>query len=123
MAEGLSENDFRRTAMRTLALFLLSILPCSAAVIVPADSQSSVSTDESSVSTNGRFIRVSLVNMSSQPRQVRLKSGAVNLPTGVRVDVDSHVGATLFVVSSTDGSVDERILVKSGDDVSYIRVR
>jgi hypothetical protein len=109
--------------MRTLALFLLSILPCSAAVIVPADSQSSVSTDEPSASTDGRFIRVSLVNMCSQPRQIRLKSGLVNLPTGVRVDVDSRVGATLYIVSDTDPSIDERILVRSGDDAGLIHIQ
>jgi hypothetical protein len=101
--------------MRTLALLLLSILPCTVPVTAP-------STNPSSVSPAGRFIRVSLVNMSSQPRQVRLKSGVANLPTGVRVDIDSHVGATLYIVSNTDTSVDERILIKSGDNARYIRV-
>jgi hypothetical protein len=61
--------------------------------------------------------------MSAQPRQVRLTSGVANLPTGVRVDIDSHVGATLYIVSNADPSFDERILIKSGDDAGYIRIR
>jgi hypothetical protein len=103
--------------MRTVALFLLSFLPCAAtAATVPSDTQSSVSTD-------GRPIRVSLVNMSAQSRQIRLKSGVANLPVGTRVDVASRIGATLYIVSDTDPSIDERILVKSGDDAGLIHIQ
>ncbi len=102
--------------MRTLAFFLLSFLPCAAAAATAA------SNTQSSVSTTRRPIRLSLVNMSAQPRQVRLKSGDVDLPVGQCVAIESPIGATLHIVSSTDSSVDERILIKCGDDARYVRI-
>ena len=63
------------------------------------------------------------MNMSGQRRQVRWKAGVANLPIGVRVDVDSQVGAMLYIVSDTDKSVNERIAVKCGDDVRYLAIR
>jgi hypothetical protein len=72
----------------------------------------------------GRPIHVSLVNWAAPERQLVLESGArLELPTGKRVDVDTHVGATLFIVSSMNSSVNEHILIKSGDDNSLLGVR
>jgi hypothetical protein len=102
--------------MRTLALLLVSIFPCAAAVAAPSNTPSNVS-------IVGRPIRVTLVNFSSQSRQIRLKSGVLDLPVGLRVDIDSHIGATLYIVSDTHSSVDERILIKSGDDARIITIR
>jgi hypothetical protein len=115
MAEGLLEIYFRRTPMRTLALLLVSMLPCAVVVTAPFDTPSSIAA--------GRPIHLSLMNMSAQRRQVRWKSGIADLPIGVRVNVDSQVGAILNIVSDTDESVNERIVVKSGDDVGYLAIR
>jgi hypothetical protein len=41
----------------------------------------------------------------------------------VRVDINSRIGATLYIVSDTHRSVDERILIKSGDDARLIDIR
>jgi len=102
--------------MRTLALLLVSFLPCAAAVAAPSDTPHPVSKES-------RPIRVTLVNFSAQRREIRLKSGVLVLPTGVRVDIDSRVGATLYIVSDIDPSFDERILIKSGDDTGLIDIR
>jgi hypothetical protein len=101
--------------MRTLALLLVSLLPCAVVVTAPIATPSSTAAD--------RPIHLTLVNVSVERRQVLLKSGAANLPTGVRVSVDSQVGAILYIVSDTDESVNERIVVKSGDDVGYLVIR
>jgi hydrogenase maturation factor len=66
---------------------------------------------------------VILVNMSGQRRQVRLTSGDLDLPVGAWVAIDSHVGATLYIVSDAKTSVDEKIAVKSEDDARILRVR
>jgi hypothetical protein len=102
--------------MRTLALLLLSILPCAAAAAAPSNTQTNVS-------TVGRPVCLSLVNISGKSRQVRLKSGVVELPVGQRVDIDSRVGATLYIVSDTNRSVDEQILIGSSDDARVIRIQ
>ncbi|MGD0647375.1 MAG: hypothetical protein ABR971_05225 [Acidobacteriaceae bacterium] len=102
--------------MRTLALFLGSILSCTAAVAAHADIPSNVS-------VVNRPVRVILVNMSGQRRQVRLTSGDVELPVGVWVAIESHVGATLNIVSDAKTSVDEKIAVKSEDDARILRVQ
>jgi len=101
--------------MRTLALLLVSILPCATAVAAPFDIPSHVS-------EVGRPVRVILVNMSGQRRQVRVKSGLLDLPVGVWVEVDSRVGATLTIVSDANRSVEEQVVVKSGDDACILRV-
>jgi hypothetical protein len=101
--------------MRTLALLLVSMLPCAVVVTAPFNTPSSIAV--------GRPIHLSLMNMSGQRRQVRWKSGVADLPTGVRVNVDSQIGAMLYIVSDTDESVNERIVVKSGDDVGYLAIR
>jgi hypothetical protein len=102
--------------MLALAFLMVSVLPCAVAVTVPSDT-------ESSVSAVGRPVRLSLINLSGKHRQVCLKSGVVELPVGLRVDVDSRVGATLYIVSDADGSVDEQVVIKSGDDARVIPVR
>jgi len=102
--------------MRTLALLLVSILPCAVAVAAPSNTPSNASTAV-------RPIRVTLVNMSGQHRQIRLKSGVLDLPFGVWVDIDSRVGTTLYIVSDTNQAVDEQITVKSGDNAPIYRVR
>jgi hypothetical protein len=107
--------------MRTLALLLVSMLPCAVVVTAPFDTPSSIATLSSIAA--GRPIHLSLMNMSAQRRQVRWKSGIADLPIGVRVNVDSQVGAILYIVSDTDESVNERIVVKSGDDVGYLAIR
>jgi hypothetical protein len=68
------------------------------------------------------WVRVSLVNFSVSSRQLVLPSGQLNLPVGVRVDIDTHVGATLTIVSSTDDWFREEIVIKKGDDAQYIDI-
>jgi hypothetical protein len=102
--------------MRTLALLLVSILPCAVAVAAPSNTPSNVSTVV-------RPIRVTLVNMSGQRRQIRLKSGVLDLPFGVWVDIDSRVGTTLYIVSDTHASVDEQIVIKGGDVAPIYRIQ
>jgi hypothetical protein len=106
--------------MRTfvLASLLVSILPTAVAATVPSPSNT-----PSSVSTSGRPVRLSLRNMSGQHRQVRLNVGVVDLPVGLTMNIDSQIGAKLYIVSDTNRSVDEQILVKSGDDAGYIRIQ
>jgi len=100
----------------TLALYLVSILPCAGAVAAPFDIPAYVTVEY-------RPVHVILVNMSGQRRQLRLTSGVLDLPVGVWVEVDSRVGETLYVVSDSKTSVDERIVVKGGDDAPIVRVR
>ena len=102
--------------MRTLALFLASIVPCSVSVAAPSNTPSKASIVD-------HPIRVVLVNMSGQRRQIRLKSGDLDLPIWTWVAIDSHVGATLYIVSDTNRSVDEQLVIKRGDDASILRVR
>jgi hypothetical protein len=117
MAEGLSEIQFRRTAMRSLALILISILPFAGAIAARADIPPHVARVD-------RPMFLLLVNiMSAQRRQIRLKTGVVDLPPGVRVTVESRVGETLYIVSDTNASFDERIPVKPGDDARILRIR
>lgn len=119
MAEGLSELHFRRAAMGTLALLLVSLLPCGAAIAAPSNTHTA-----QSVSAIGRAVRVSLINMSGKRRQVRLKSGdLLELPVGVCVDVATQIGTTVYVVSDMDSSLDERIVVESGDERRILLVR
>jgi hypothetical protein len=116
MAEGLSEIQFRGTPMLALTLFVVTALPCAGAAAAPSNTASSVS-------AVGRPVHLSLINLSGNRRQVRLKSGITDLPVGMRVDVDSCVGATLYIVSDADESVDEQVVIKSGDDARVIPVR
>ncbi|HSY34791.1 MAG TPA: hypothetical protein VK814_03475 [Acidobacteriaceae bacterium] len=101
----------------TLALYLVSILPCAGAVAAPFDIPSS------HVSVEYRRVRVSLINLSGQHRQVRVTSGLLDLPFGVLVDVDSQIGETLNVVSDMDQSLDQQIVVKRGDDARILAIR
>jgi len=103
--------------MRTFALLLVSILPSATAVAAPFDIPSF------HVSKVDRPIRVSLINLSGQHRQVRVTSGLLDLPTGVRVDVESQIGATLYVVSDMDQSLNQQIVVKRGDDTRFLAIR
>ena len=102
---------------RTFALFVASILPCAAAVAAPFDIPSNVS------AAVDHPVRVTLVNMSGQRRQLRLKSGDINLPLGVRVAIDSRVGERLMIVSDMNTTLDEQIAVKRGDDARFLWVR
>jgi hypothetical protein len=103
--------------MRKLALFLLSALPSTLAVALPSGTRPNTSLE-------ARPIRISLVNLSGERRQIALVSGTLlDLPVGMRVDIDSHVGATLFIVSDTHRSIDDPILIKSGDDARLLAIR
>jgi len=101
--------------MRTLAILLLSVFPCAVAVAAP----SSIPTP---VFTIGRPVRVSLVNLSGKSRRVLLTTGTLDLPVGIPVDIDSRVGATMDIVSETDQSLDERILIMSDDGARLIAI-
>jgi hypothetical protein len=68
-------------------------------------------------------VRVVLVNMSGQRRQVRLKSGDLDLPVGAWVSIDSRIGERLTIVSDMNTSLDEQIAVKRGDDARVLWVR
>jgi hydrogenase maturation factor len=68
-------------------------------------------------------VRVVLVNMSGQRRQVRLKSGDLDLPVGAWVAIDSRIGERLTIVSDMNTSLDEQIAVKRGDDARVLWVR
>ena len=100
----------------TLALSLVSILPLAGAVAAHADVPSHVTAADGPV-------HVVLVNMSAQRRQIRVKTGVIDLPVGVWVAVESRVGETLYIVSDTNTSFDERIAVKRGDDARILRIR
>ena len=102
--------------MRTLALLLVSFLPFAGAVAAHADIPSHVTTVD-------RPVYLVLVNMSAQRRQIRVKTGVVDLPAGVWVAVESRVGETLYIVSDTNTTFDERIAVKRGDDTRILRIR
>ncbi len=102
--------------MRTLALFLVSILPSAGAVAAHADIPSHVAVVD-------RPVCLVLMNVSAQRRQLRVKTGVLDLPVGVWVEVTSHVGDTLYVVSDTNAAIDERIAVKRGDDARILPVR
>ena len=102
--------------MRTLALLLVSILPFAGAAAAHADIPSHMTTVD-------KPVNLVLVNMSSQRRQIRVKTGVVDLPAGVWVAVQSRVGGTLYIVSDTNTSFDERIAVKRGDDARILRIR
>jgi hypothetical protein len=115
MAEGLSEIYFWRTAMRKLALALLFVLPCSVAFATPSHKPSRSTTAE-------RPVYLVLVNMSGQRRQIQLKSGVLDLPIGVWTVIDSDIGSTLRIASDTHREVDERIVVKEGDNARILRI-
>ena len=68
-------------------------------------------------------MRPSLLNIAGQRRQVRVKTGVVNLPAAVRVDIDCSIGATVSIVSDTNRSIEERLVVKCGDDARIIAVQ
>jgi hypothetical protein len=102
--------------MRTLALLLVSFLPFAGAVAAHADIPSHVSAVDHPV-------YLVLVNMSAQRRQIRVKTGLIDLPVGVWVAVESRVGETLYIVSDTNTTFDERIAVKRGDDTRILRIR
>ena len=102
--------------MRTLALLLVSFLPFAGAVAAHADIPSHVTAMD-------RPVYLVLVNMSAQRRQIRVKTGVFDLPAGVWVAVESRVGETLYIVSDTNTSFDERIAVKRGDDARILRIR
>ena len=116
MAEGLSESTSGETAMRPLALFLVSILPFAGATAARADIPSHITTANPPV-------RVSLVNLSGEHRAVRVKSGLLDLPCGLLVNVESPIGATLLVVSDTNQSLHEQIVVKPGDDRRIVAIQ
>ncbi|WP_263379672.1 hypothetical protein [Granulicella paludicola] len=101
--------------MRSLALLLVLSLPCAARATVP-------SAHNSHVATAIRPIRISLVNLTGQHRQIRLKSELIDLPLGRRVDIDACVGAKLLVVSSTNLSLHEEIQIATGDDNRIISI-
>jgi hypothetical protein len=100
----------------TLALSLVSILPLAGAVAARADIPTPV------ISVN-HPVYVVLVNMSAQRRQIRVKTGVLDLPAGLWVTVESRVGETLYIVSDTNTAFDERITVKPGDDARILRIR
>ncbi len=98
--------------MRTLVLVLLLAVSCSVAVALPSQKPPA-----------HRPIRVVLVNMSAQRRYVEGNHGMVELPIGKSTVVDSRVGFTLRIGSDTNRQVDERFLLKEGDDARILRVR
>jgi hypothetical protein len=100
----------------TLALSLVSILPLAGAVAAHADIPTPV------IAVN-HPVRLVLVNMSAQRRQIRVKTGVIDLPVGVWVTVESRVGETLYIVSDTNIAFDERIAVKRGDEARILRIR
>ena len=102
--------------MRTFALLFASIFSCTVAVAAPFN-------QPLNASTVGRPIRVDLVNVSGQRRQIRLRSGYLELPVGELVAIDSRVGATMLIVSDMNSSLDERIVVRSGDESRIVCVR
>jgi hypothetical protein len=102
--------------MRTFALVLLLVVPCSVAVALPSGKPSHTSSAH-------RPIHVVLLNMSGQRRHVELTNGVLDLPSGRLTVLDSRVGFTLNIASDTHDRVDERILLKEGDDARILRVR
>ena len=102
--------------MRILSLVLLLVVPCSVAVALPSGRPSPDASAH-------RPIRVVLVNMSGERRHVEMASGVLDLPSGRLTVVDSRVGFTLTIASDTHERVEERIVVKEGDDARILRVR
>jgi len=93
------------------------MLPCATAVAAPFNIPSNASP------AADHHVRVVLVNMSGQRRQLRLKSGDLDLPAGTWVAIDSRVGERLTIVSDMNTSLDEQIAVKHGDDARVLWVR
>lgn len=102
--------------MRTLALLLVVILPCTLVASKPSHPRSSVD-------AGSRVIRISLVNLSGSNRQIRLSTDLLNLPLASRVDIESRIGNTLHIVSDTTQSIDQEIVVTTGDDNRLISIR
>ncbi len=104
--------------MRTFALLLVSLLSCGVAAAAPSNTPT-----PHSVSTTGAPVRVSIINLSGARRQVRMKSGLMELPFAQLIDVNTQIGATVYVMSDSDRSLDERIIVKPGDDARILVVQ
>lgn len=102
--------------MRTLFFCLASLLPLNGAVAARADVPPVVR-------EANRPVYLVLVNMSVQRRQVRLKTGLVELPVGEWVTVELQAGETLHIVSDSNNRVDERIAVQPGDEARVLRIR
>lgn len=61
--------------------------------------------------TKPAAVRITVVNMSGQKRQLVTTTGRVTVPVGGRVELNTHVGCHVQVVSDMDSRVDERVCV------------
>ncbi len=66
---------------------------------------------------------VTVINMSSQPRQVPKGDSKINLPVGRSVTLEVRFGSTLRVVSDTNPNIDERFVMSERDAARILVVR
>jgi len=92
--------------MRSLILVLALATPC-----CPLYASSTPSTAAKTLAVKPRLHLVTLINMSSQSRQACTIRGPVNLPIAHTVVLQIRIGDTVRVVSDTDPTLDERIVI------------
>ena len=70
-----------------------------------------------------RLLRLTVINISGQRRQVFVGKERIDLPVGRAVGLDWTPGDTLHVVSDIDSRVNERISVSRTDAAHAVAIR
>ena len=70
-----------------------------------------------------RLLRLTVINISGQRRQVFVGKERIDLPVGRAVGLDWTSGDTLHVVSDIDSRVNERISVSRADMAHAVAIR
>ena len=70
-----------------------------------------------------RLLRLTVINVSGQRRQVFAGKERIDLPIGRAVGLDWTAGDVLHVVSDTDSRVNERISVSRADAAHAVAIR